>query len=232
LFARSVSKIKGGKGIPTFKNPAETLRIETCDTALHIQITDPAIKDRPVKGSSSFELNSSSPPHVPIRAAKALVKIACSVCPAQEITQCRRAIDWLMERCEIEMSKFLVFYGFTPGPINERAGRVILLRRKAEGLEPYLWLVIQSAGHRFQIFVPGCPADAKLFGDGEAMFPAWHYPIPEFGAIWPYGETRYGRLDWAGTELIRASATAVFCGEWINQVSECTSKEASEERGN
>jgi hypothetical protein len=224
LFARSVSQIKGRKGIPTFNNSAKTLRIETRDTGFGIRITDPTTKEEPLKEGGRFRLaipsDTSSAPHIPIRAAKALVKIACSICPLAEIGQCREAIDWLMERSEIHMSPFLVFYGFTPGPISERAGRVILLRRKAESLEPYLWLVVQSAGHRFQIFVPGCPADAELFVAGEAIFPAWHYPIPEFGPVWPYGETEYGRLDWSGTEPVRASATAVFCIEQIKQVSE------------
>lgn len=77
-----------------------------------------------------------------------------------------------MERGEIHLSKFPVLYGFTPGPIDESAGRVILLRRKAETAEPCLWCVVQSAGHRFQILVPGCPADEKLFGNGPTTFPA------------------------------------------------------------
>jgi hypothetical protein len=222
LFARSVSQVKGKQGKPTYKNPSKTLRVETGETGLNIHVTDQSLKGKLIKegGPQEFTIpaDGTSPPYVPIRAAKALVKIACSICPPNELGQCKRAINWLMARGEIHISQFLVFYGFTPGPISEAASRVILLRRKADMPEPYLWCVVQSTGHRFQIFVPGCPADDKLFGNGPAKFPGWHYRIPQFGPGWSFGETQYGQLDWSGTEPVQTSATATFHVE--NAVSE------------
>lgn len=214
LFARSISQVDGKGGPPTFKNPSKTLRIETADANLQIEITDPLLAGKLMKEGGPYQFtlptDATSSPHVPIQAAQALVKIACSICPFNELEQCNRAIDWLMRRCEFRFSQFFVFYGFTPGPINPSTGRVILLRRKADTPEPYLWCVVQSAGHRFQIFVPGCHADDKIFANGPATFPTWHYRIPEFGVGWPFGETEYGRLDWSGSEPVQTSATAVF----------------------
>jgi hypothetical protein len=228
LFARAVSQVKGKEGTPTFKNPGKTLRVESGETGLNIHLTDPSLKGRVLQegGPQQFTIpaDGMSAPYVPIRAAKALVKIACSVCPPGDLAQCKRAIDWLMGRCGFEISQFLVFYGFTPGPISNSASRVILLRRKADTAEPYLWSVVQSTGHRFQIFVPGCPADDKLFGSGRVTFPAHHYRIPEFGPDWPYGETKYGRLDWSGTEPVQTSASATFHVEYAVRQSDGGSK--------
>jgi len=80
--------------------------------------------------------DTSSQSHVPIRAAMALVKIACSVCPRAELAQCQNAINWLMERRQFRFSQFPVHIAVTPGPINENASEVVMLRRKRDAAEP------------------------------------------------------------------------------------------------
>ena len=100
LFARSVSQVRGKKKRPTFKNPDETLRVGAGEHGLFIHLTDPALTRKLMAESGPYKFtvlaDASSQPYVPIRAAKALVKFACSVCPPQELGQCQRAINWLM----------------------------------------------------------------------------------------------------------------------------------------
>jgi hypothetical protein len=215
LFARSVSQVRGKKKKPTFKNPSETLRVGAGASGLEIRLTDPGPREELVRQGEPFSFtlpaDATSQPHVPVRAAMALVKIACSVCPADELAQCRRAIDWLLGRVAVRFSKFFVLYAFTPGPINEKASEVILLRRKRAASEPYLWCVVQFTNYRLQFFVPLCPADGELFRPGvPGTFTGRHYRPDHFGLHWPFGETQYMHGDWSGSEPVQTSATATF----------------------
>lgn len=213
-FARTASQIKGKGGNPTFKNPDDGVVIASGSKGLKIDLSQitmpPDFWTRPDPQQFTIPTEIVSAPYVPLRAAKALVKIACSVCPTAELAECAPAIDWLMGRNGMSVRPFLLFHGFTPGPLNEQAGRVVLLRRKSESLEPYLWCVVQSAGHRYQILVPGCPADRWLFARQPATFTAWHYRFPEFGPGWSFGETEFGRLDWSSPKAEQATFTAVW----------------------
>jgi hypothetical protein len=214
LFARTVSQIKGKSGDPSFKNPDGKLRIDGGDEGLHIDLSQcslpPGSQYEPGRWRFTIPTETVSAPYIPLRAAQALVKIACSVCPTRELPQCAPAIDWLMERTTMRIQPFLMFHGFTPGPLNERFGRVILLRRKTTALEPYLWCVVQSGGHRYQIFVPGCPADLAFLTKNPVKFTAWHYRLKELGTASQFGETEYRRLDWSGEESEKATFTAVW----------------------
>lgn len=90
LFARSVSQVRGKRKKPTFKNPEETLCVRSSERGLEIHLTDPALMGNLAEGEPyefTVPTDASSQPYVPIRAAKALVKTACSVCPSQAIAQ-------------------------------------------------------------------------------------------------------------------------------------------------
>jgi len=73
--------------------------------------------------------------YVPLEAAKALVKSACSVCPKKELGQCRAAIDWVRGRREEGFTAFPVGFTFTRGVegLGDKVSHIILLRRKDEG---------------------------------------------------------------------------------------------------
>ena len=115
------------------------------------------------------------------------------------------AIEWVRGRRQQTFGSFPVFFAFTPGAFDERVSHVILLRRKDEGPEPYLWCVVQFRNFRFQVFMPFCPADANWFGKPDA--PATrleHYPSM-FPPDWSRGPTQFHWVNWAGTEKVRTS---------------------------
>lgn len=214
LFARAASQVRGKKSKPTFKNPDETMRVGSGENGLVIEITDRDVTHKMLAeaGPYAFTLpkDASSQPHVPIRAAMALVKIACSICPKDELGQCSPAIDWLMGRAKATMSGLPILYTFTPGPINDNASEVVLVRRKVDEPIPYLWFVVQFSNYRLQTFVPFCPNDTSWLKLGEAStFTCRHYPT-RFGSHWEFGEAELGTLDWSGTEPVQRSATASF----------------------
>jgi len=220
LFARALSHVPGKKNkLAKFKGGCGKLKIEhdaAGVTTLHLP--SPRSPDALLAGGFPAELpiaeDTESQPYIPIEAAKALVKIACSVCPPSELGQCATAIDWLMGRRQIGLKPFPVWFAFTPGPISNEVSDVVLLRRKQDSPEPYLWCVVQCGNLRFQVFVPFCPADRALIrnDDTGCTFKASGVHCPsKFGPDWPFGPTRYGYMDWSGEEPVRSAQTAAIC---------------------
>jgi hypothetical protein len=171
-LARALAQIPAKKNNkPKFKS--NDLRVESVDNGLSIHVPTPHSVDYLLADGlpDLIQLtgNTTSQPHIPIRAAMALVKMACSVCPPEDVGQCLNAIAWLAERQGFRMSQFPVYFAFTPGPIGDAASEAVLLRRKGDGPEPYLWFVVQFRNFRFQVFVPGCPADAHWAGEGTTL---------------------------------------------------------------
>lgn len=211
-LVRALAQIPGKKNKkPTFKS--NDLRIESSRTGLSICAPIPhSPQERLADGIPEvIELtgNTASQPHIPIRAAMALVKMACSVCPPEHLGQCQNGIAWLAGQQEFRMSQFPVYFAFTAGPISDAASEAVLLRRKGDGAEPYLWFVVQFRNFRFQVFVPGCPADAHWASGGSTLpVSLKHYPS-QFGPGWPFGPTKFSWSDWSGTEPVRTTAKAM-----------------------
>ncbi len=221
LLGRALSRVPGKKNKkPKFKGSAGKLKIEHDDGAVSLHLPSPNSPAGVLAGGLPAEIeiaeDTESQPYIPIQAAKALVKIACSVCPPAELGQCRTAIDWLMGRREIGLKPFPILYAFTPGPISNEASDVILLRRKGNGPEPYLWCVVQYCNFRFQFFVPFCPADGfRPDGEGGSFTLSCTHCQSKFGPKWPYGPTEYGHMDWSGEEPVQSSTTASICVERV-----------------
>lgn len=219
-YPRALSQIKGKKKKPTFKNPGETLRVESDQSGLQIAVSDPSFTSKPLQGPGPHTLplpsDAESQAYIPLRAALTLVKIACSVCPPEELEQIAPAISWLRKPDNFTISCFTVMYAFTPGPISSEASEVVLLRRKVDKPIPYLWCVVQFANHRLQTFVPLCPADADWIKPGaNVSLKFTHFPT-RFGTEWPFGETTLGWFDWSGVAPVQSSATAslhVLCAK-------------------
>jgi hypothetical protein len=197
-----------GNAKSTFKDKIrdETLRIDREGHAVNISIPEPhSVDDLLVNGVLPDEIpqrgDLRSQPYAPIEAAKALVKFACSVCPKEELGQCRGAIDWIRGRREERFTAFSVGFAFTPDleGLGDKVSHVILLRRKGNGPEPYLWLIVQFRNFRFQVAVPFCPADAGV------THPEGEHFQSLFSPDWPGGATTFSWLDWSGTEKERTS---------------------------
>ena len=205
---RTVSQIQGKRGVPTYQDKKREhggqIRIEMGDEGLHFTIVDADLMGQLSKVGPlalSLPVDTPSQPYIPIRAAMALVKAACSLWPPGEVQQCGAAVDWLMGRVRACASMFPVFHAFTPGPNPYDTGRVMLIRRKVDEPIPYLWCIIATANYRFQFFVPFCESDGWLKNGAQSTFQAHQFPVP-FGDDWPYGRTEYSLFDWSGEEPV------------------------------
>ncbi len=214
---RSVSQMKGKKGVPTYKN--ENVRIGMGSKGLEIGIVTEDLESHlKFDGPFTFTMPVATPsqPFVPINAAKALIKTACSLCPPELLNECKPAIDWLMERALANMSMFPVLFAFTPGPMPYGDGKVLLLKRKSHDEYPFIWCIIATANYRFQFFVPFCPSDAWMMKGKSAQLNMHHFP-DVFGDKWPHGKTCFGNFDWSGKEPIVKEQSFSFHVESIKK---------------
>lgn len=213
-YARSLVGVQG-RNKPTFKT-RDGGRVERNDTGVHIHLptSNPELVAELRARAAPFEFNlpleGASQPYVPLRAAMALIKIGCSVCPTRDLSQCDPAIDWLMGRKQAQVSPFHVLEVFTPGVVDDAASEVVLLRRTSGEPIPYFWLVLQFKNFRLQTFIPFCPNDSDWFRiDAEAKLTYVHFPS-KFGPNGPFGETTYRYSDWAGTKPVQYSPAVSF----------------------
>ncbi|HEV2328586.1 MAG TPA: HNH endonuclease [Verrucomicrobiae bacterium] len=199
---RTVSQIKGKNGVPTLKS--KDMQIRMGNTGLEIGVVTEDLESHlKFDGPFTFTLPvpAKTQPFIPINAAKALVKIACSLCPPALLGECQHAIDWLMDRAVGRMSKFPVLFSFTPGPMPYGDGRILLLKRSSSDKFPFLWCIVATANYRFQFFVPFCPSDAWMMEEKTVQFTLNHFP-DVFGDGWPHGKTTFEVMDWSGTEPV------------------------------
>lgn len=212
-FARALAQLPKKKGgSPTFKS--KDLRVESLGEALHISPPRPGSVDDFLKDGVPTEIeiegDTSSQPHIPIRAAKALVKIACSICPLDELSQCRRAINWLMDGKKTRFAPFPVMLAVTPGVSGDVLNGVKLLRRKEKGADPYLWCIVRFRHFQLQAFVPFCPADDEWCKEDQpSECTLCYFPSP-FGPDWPRGRTVYSQGDWSGETPVRTTVKATI----------------------
>ncbi len=201
---RTVSQMPGKRGVPTYKDINGRTRIEMGKDGLRFTVVNDKLMDsldRDGPLSFSLPVDTPSQPHVPLCAAMALVKMACSISPFNKSPSVQPAIDWLMGKAQARVQGFPVLYSFTPGPNPYHTGNVMLLRRKVDEAIPYLWCIVASTNYRFQFFVPFCPEDAWIKSGKRASFDCMHYPVP-FCQSWQYGNTEYYVFDWSETKPI------------------------------
>jgi hypothetical protein len=225
-FARSIGRIHGKKGLPTYVCPDNTMRVEHINGKQVLLLRD-KIDIKP--GELWLPKAKSPQTYIPLNAAKALVKVACSICPPELLPECQGAIDWIMGRHSATIAPFVVLRTFTPGPPGAFIDKVVLLRRKGATPDPFLWCLVRTAKHQLQFFVPFCGADAALFPPGQRVtINTWQLQPNDIGANWRFGSIDYFREDWSSTEPKASEYIAVFK---VLEVDNITAAEAKTELG-
>lgn len=179
-FERAVSGMRGKKGVPTFKD-SDKLKFRFSAGQQEIIVTDPKlVQELPGKtGPFDFDLqlDTDTPPFVPLRAAMALVKAACSLCPKELLPHTGPTIDWLKGRNHLKCDAFPVYHVFTPGDNPYGSGRAMLLKRVTNAATPFLCGVVASTNHRLQFFVPFCTEDPDWSSCERALTEDAHLPL-------------------------------------------------------
>ena len=202
MLMRATSQIRGKNGVPTYKDKEGKIRIEMGGEGPGITIESEDLFAKFKKdGPHAFKLPVPTPsqPYVPVRAAMALIKAACSLVPASELEQVRTTIDWLMGNVGATVSYFPILHTFVPGPNPYRDGKVMLLRRKVDEPIPYLWCILATGNVQLQFFVPFCEGDTWLNNGSTSTTTLMRFPTP-FADDWEYGQVTKGIYDWSGVD--------------------------------
>jgi hypothetical protein len=205
---RTVSGVKGKKGVPTLKqeSPDRQWRFEHDATGLKLTHDkgDPiAVVDETAK---QITLTVPCDPYTPIAVLKAFTKMALSLLPDEEIPNFQEALAWSRNANHkadpVKPFAFPVLYTFVPGnnPVETAA---LLLRRRSDDLPvPYLTFVLSYGNEMFQTIIP-CPEhDAAIGGQKIALL--YFPPIIELDSdIQQVAPVRRGALDLTGCSLVK-----------------------------
>lgn len=214
IIDRAIFRIQNKSKKPKYKDFDNLIRIESDEHNLKIKVIDSELTHELIKAGEPYKFKKNieitSQHYIPIRAAMTLIKMACSICPIPELSQCQAAINWLMNPEQSRVSKYPVLKTFTPGDINNTKSEIILLKRKVKEPVPYLLCVVQYINFRLQTFIPFCPEDSEwLYSKEKFNLNLMHYPSL-FG---PDNSTRITEnevLDWSGTEPTQRHITVTI----------------------
>jgi hypothetical protein len=200
---RTLSGIKGKKGIPKFKSQRTKIVVKQSevsenqpDDGNEILIDDPVYKYQ--------EVNESRPSYVPRLVYKSFVKMALSVMPRDEIIHFKKAIEWIIENPEddlLETDCLVCKFSFVPGldPFKDITA-VLGIRKNQVSIVPHSFFFIAFSNYTFQIFVPFSDMDKHLEWRTVSMV---RFPSP-YDETSPYGPVQKYRLNWSSNEPERS----------------------------
>jgi hypothetical protein len=221
---RSMGRIKGKKGIPSFKSNDKQFRIDVppgklVDDSLrpvlnvHMRVND--ARHELDEATKSVKLTLERQPYVPMGVFKCLVKMAIAVMPPEEEQRCAHLKKWILlpdHTFESYPYKPLsIIYQFVPGPLPNDQVSYWLLRRKPERADDclYIQFVLQLSNHVFQIALPMHVEDRKQLEAGTFQTSLWPNTWAGVEHQMQYGRFGHKQFDMSGTEQVRGETTPV-----------------------
>ncbi|CAJ3178191.1 Uncharacterised protein [Burkholderia pseudomallei] len=224
---RSMGRIEGKKGIPSFKSNDKQFRIDaskqkptegglaenSMSHGLKIQIGVNDARHELDEATKSVKLTLERQPYVPMGVFKCLVKMAIAVMPPEEERRCVHLKKWTLlpdHTYESYPYKPLrIFYQFVPGPLPNDRVSYWLLRRKPEGADdcPYMQFVLQLSNHVFQIALPMHLEDRKQLEAGTFQTSLWPNTWAGVDHQMQYGRSGHKLFDMSGVEQVRGETT-------------------------
>lgn len=205
---RTASQIEGKKGVPSYKDKQEGLRVDV-DDQVNITVRDPSrVKD----DGQSLAMEMPTQPYIPLLAAKCLVKIACSIVPREMLPDFVAALKWVrmpLDATDPGIESLPVLSTFVPGPSPFGAGHVTLLVRRPSvaPVIPQYWIVVAAGNIQLQTIVPFARGDRW---DGTMTFELRHWPAVTETMDGQFGESISNRMDWAGTTASSKTLTVTY----------------------
>lgn len=199
---RTISQIRGKKGVPTFKDVCGGARVEMTEAGLAYEVDGG-------KGTCTLDLDgkrihlrAKRDPYVPMGVFKTFVKMALAILPIEEMADFEEARAWiLLEEHTYEsfpLKPLLALYSFTPGPMPYPGVHLRLWRRKADDLfVPYMIFAVAFGNNLFQIVVPSLKRDEAVLGRPFSLA----YSPTVYDRFRPFGETVRGTVDLASPDV-------------------------------
>ena len=211
---RSLSRIKGRRGVPTIKKPGpgKGWRVEYSGTGFQLKEyqDEPFFEVDKEAKQLRFELHRDT--YIPVAALKGLVKIGLTLIPDAETQHFRETFDWIRDTDHSRnfVAEFPVFRTFIPGPMpNDRIVLILMRRRPGIDTVPYAFFTFAYGNHVLQVFLPSISQDKCINGKPLSL-PA--FPTP--GAPDParYGQPRIIVEHLTGRQPVKGEKVPVIFG--------------------
>jgi hypothetical protein len=211
---RTLSRIRGKKGVPTLKNGGDTpgWRIEFSGGILNITAfeSDPIFEVDEEKNQVTFKLRRDT--YTPVSVLKAFMKIGLTLMPDSELENFRHLMAWVRtaDHSKLFAEQCPVIYTFQPGPMPNDLIAAFILRRKPHATEfPYAFLVLGFGNEVFQIQLPSKQQDEALNGKSVSILP---FPVPGSPDPTRYGSPKCRPLNLTGREPVKGEITTIQMG--------------------
>ena len=166
---RTLSRIKGRRGVPTIKKPGsgEGWRIEYSDSGFQLKEyqSDPFFDVNEEAKQFSFELHRDK--YIPVAALKGLIKIGLTLIPDEETQYFCETYDWIRDTDHSRnfFAEFPVYRTFIPGPMRNDLILLMLMRRRF-GIDtvPYAFFIFAFGNQVLQVILPSISQDKCING--------------------------------------------------------------------
>lgn len=178
LPMRTISRICGKSGIPTIKQgPNGIFRVEGHPEGLNLSVDEADGFLENDGGNQLLKLHLRRGPYRPQMVVKALIKMALSIVPEDEIPNFQQAIEWIRPNNTTTMmvAPTPFIYTFVSGPVtNDRITIAILTRNNDEFVVPYSFLILRYGHEMLQIAIPSPERDVQHYAKKMEIKP---FPI-------------------------------------------------------
>lgn len=199
---RSLSQIRGKKGVPSYKTNQKHSRIDVEEDGIKMINTEGDDILQINEESNTVEFTLHRQPYSPLGVYNSFVKMALALAP-QDILPLLDSTRQCLEQDDID--NCLLFDPFMietfipgPGPMKNEIS-AMLLKRSEEVNIPSLMFGLSVSNYCFQIVVPCPELDQNLKGQ-EVRFPILLHPLKDIN---PYGPPTSRKIDLSRKEKIK-----------------------------
>jgi hypothetical protein len=210
---RTMSKLKGRTGIPTYGVPGRNPRIKF-DPDLNRFHATGSFDDEFAKidlERKTVVFKTERQPYRKRSAFKALVKIALGLMPRSELQHFANTLRWIAIRNPEDDhldAKFYCFYSVSPVALSG-IDALLLKRKSPSAALPFMSFYLAFANFTYQIFLPFCDLDRHLIGTSVEM-----PRLPAFQEV--LGQVEYIIEDLSSNEISKGEKDELhfsFSGE-------------------
>ena len=204
LPMRTMSRICGKNGIPTIKQgPNGVWRIDAHEKGLRLNIDQEEGFYEENEANRTLRFYLRRAPYRPVMVVQAMVKMALSIMPEEEMPNFQAALDWIRPgNTHTTMAAPTPFiYTFIGGPVASDLITVAVLTRRHDDLvTPYSFLLLMYGHEMLQMVIPSIEKDKHHYGKQMIFrrFPCFR----DIGGSAP-GNIKSMQLKFHTTELVR-----------------------------
>jgi HNH endonuclease len=172
---RTMARICGKVGVPTIKHdPAGELRIDSHPDGLRISVDEAEgfLDNDPATKTLTFHLRRG--PYRPAMVVKAMIKMALSVMPEEEMCNFQHALAFIKpDNSSLVLAAPTPFFHtfVSGGSARDRIVFAVMTRRRDDFIAPYAHVLLRYGNEMLQMAVPSAEKDSVLNGKNLTLKP-------------------------------------------------------------